>query len=331
VHFNFDGAAFEVLFAGTEVQVTLVADGQYTTSRIIQTRLSTGVAGAPLSAPNTWVRFDFGSAAIRQISIYARSSQGPCAIAVAANDLLEAWDRSGEASFGAMADSYGGAFAPHWGVSGPFWEAAALLGIAHLDQDAARGTGYAPNNANVDARNPGNAFRARLASNVNALPDLFLSAGGINDNNSIAAPPLYASAADALAGFNAGVAGFYQDLRAALPVAVLAATGPWAPRQVIPTDPVAQSKADTIRAALQAVGGPWVFLDNLNGGWVNSAGAFSAPEGPWQTGTGNSGAPAFDGNGDLYLAADGVHPSEAGNVYLGTRIAEGLRAAILAL
>jgi lysophospholipase L1-like esterase len=331
LHFTFDGAAFEMLFAGTEVRVTLVVDGQYMAPQVIRTALNRGVVGAPLSAPNSLVRFDFGSAALRQVSVYARSSQGPCLVNVAAGDHLRPWDRSGEASLGVMADSYGGAFGPNWGVGGPFWEAAALLGIPHIDIDAAGGTGYAPNNANADTRNPGNAFGARLPSCVNSQPDLFVTAGGINDNNSIPAPPLYSSAAEALAGFNASVSAYYLQLRAALPDSVLAATGPWAPREIRPTDPVAQSKADTIKAALQRVGGPWVFLDNLNGGWVNSAGATAPPSGPWQTGTGNSSAPSGNGNGDLYLEGDGVHPNPEGCLYLGTRLATDLRAALLAL
>jgi lysophospholipase L1-like esterase len=166
---------------------------------------------------------------------------------------------------------------------------------------------------------------------VNGNPDLFLTAGGINDNNSMAAPPLFATAADALASFNSAVSSYYLALRAALPNSVLAAVGPWQPRQSSPTNPIEQSKADTIKAALQATGGLWVFMDNLNGGWVNSSGASAPADGPWQTGTGNVAAPAGDGNGDLYVSADGVHPTSAGCLYLGTRIASDLRAAILAL
>ncbi len=330
LHFSCDGSSFEVLFAGSNPQITLVADGQYMASGVIQTTLGGSTPGQPLAASNAFVRFDFGSAAPRRISVYARSSQGPCAIAVAAGGSLQAWDRSTEPSFAAITDSYGGAFAPNWGVSGPYWEAAAQLGIPHLDVDAIGGTGYAPNSGNSDTLNPGNAFAARLPTSVNAMPDLFLTAGGINDNNAYALPP-YASAAAAAAGFDTAVAGYFSALRAALSQSVLVALGPWAPKQSIPTDPVAQAKADSIRAALAAAGPPWVFLDNLNGGWRNSSGASATDGGPWQTGTGNSAAPAGDGNGDLYLLADGVHPNLAGCLYLGTRIATDLRAALLAL
>lgn len=331
LHFHFDGAAFEMLLAGTTVQVTLIVDGRYASDRTIGTVLDAGVPGAPLATPNTLVRFDFGTRAARKVSVYATSTQGPCALVVGAADRIEPWDRSGEAAFAVMTESYGQVASPHWGGTGPFWEAAALLGIPHLDRDAIGGTGYAPNNATAETRNPGNAFGARLPSNVDASPDLFLTAGSLNDNNSVAALPLYASGAEARAAFDAAVAGYYRDLRSALPNAVLAATGPWAPRQSIPTDPVARSKAETIRLALRSVGGPWVFLDNLGGGWSNSAGASATTGGPWQTGTGRVGAPAGDGNADTDLSSDGVHPSETGSLRMATRIAADLRAAIEAL
>lgn len=332
LHFELNGREFELLCAGTDAQITLIADGQYLSPKVITTAWAGGVAGAALREPNAYIRFDMGSRAQRKLSLYARSSQGPCAIAINGADAISAWDRSAEPSIAVMCDSYGGAPSPNWGVSGPFWEAAAQLGIVHLDVDAIGGTGYAPNNANELTRKPGNAFSARLNSNVVTLPDLFLTCGGINDNNSITAPPLYASAAQARAGFETGVNEYYTRLRNALPQAVLAATGPWAPKQVVQGDAVARSKLDTIRAALQAAGGLWVLMDNLNGGWSNSAGASGgSADGPWQTGSGHAGAPTGSGNGDRHISNDGVHPTAEGSLYLGTRIATDLRAAIAAL
>jgi lysophospholipase L1-like esterase len=330
LHFIFDGQAFEVLFSGGGLWVTLVVDGQYMAPGVIRQALSGGVAGAPLSTQDCLTRIDFGSRATRHVSLYGRSSRGPCAIVTAPGDTLQPWDRSGEPSMTAMADSYGGAAGPNW-LSGPFWEAAAQLGIPHLDIDAEGGTGYARNAANADTMNLGNTFRARIPTDTDIAPDLVITAGGINDNNAIPMSGLYATPADALAGFNAGVTGYYNDLRAALPQAVLVSLGPWAPNITRPTYFMARPMADTIKAALQAVGGPWVFLDNLNGGWVNSAGVSASPTGAWQTGTGNTAHPAGDGNGDIYLEFDGVHPNVAGCLYLGTRIADGIRAALLAL
>ena len=329
LHFMLDGSAFEVLMAGGNPNITLLVDGQYASAALIDRWMSNGAAGAPLMQPNAWVRVDFGAAQLRRVSLYARSAQGPCAIAVAPTDRLQPWDRSAEASMSFMADSYGGASGPQWGVGGVFWEAAALLGIPHIDSNAIGGTGYAPNSA-PGFTNAGDAFPARLSTSVDTQPDLFITAGGINDNNSLALPP-YATAQAARDGFMAAVSAYFTQLRADLPQSVLVALGPWVPRQATPTDAVAQSKADAIRAALSAAGGPWVFLDNLNGGWSCSSGASNPGTGPWQTGTGNSAAPAGNGNGDLYLAADGVHPNVAGSLYLATRMATDLRQALLTL
>lgn len=332
LHFRFDGSAFEVLFAGRDVYATLIVDGNtYASARYISRTLTGGVEGLPLAADNTYVRFDFGTRAPRNVSLYCRSSLGPCAIAVGAGDTLQPWDRSSEVSMAGQSDSYGGVRSTHWADNGLFYRAAMRLGIAHLDIDAIGGTGYAPNNANADTRNAGNAFAARLPAMTRVAPDLFFTAGGINDNNSLAAPPLYASGAAARAGYDAAVTSYFAQLRAALPETVLAAVGPWQPNAAFYPD-VARAKADTILAALQAQPGPWVFLDNLAGGWRNSAGAQSSGSGTgWQTGTGTVASPRGDGNGDLYVSADGTHPSEAGADYLGDTIAAQFMQAIAAL
>jgi hypothetical protein len=266
LHFRTDGSAFELLFAGTDVQATLVVDGRYAVAETITTQWRSGGRGAALNQPNAWTRFDFGGRALRDVSVYARSSQGPCALAFAAGDRVSAWDRSAEASMAAIADSYGGAPSERWGISGPFWEAAALLGIPHVDLDAIGGTGYAPQNTNADTRDAGNRFAARLASTVDAQPDLLIVAGGINDNHSQAAPPLFATAAEARGRFETEVREFYAAARAALPQSLIVALSPWAPREQVPPSAVELSKAEIVQQALQAAGGPWIFIDNLRGG-----------------------------------------------------------------
>jgi lysophospholipase L1-like esterase len=332
LHFRFDGRAFELLMAGSDPAVTLLADGRYMAPRVIKTSWMDGSAGSKLAQPNAYLMFDFGSAAERRIALYARSSQGPCAIAVGSSDSLQAWDRSDEPSISVITDSYGGASGPNWGDSGPFWEAAALLGIPHLDLNAMGGTGYAPNNATNDSRDSGNRFAARLPDTTNASPDLFITAGGLNDNNSQAALPLYATADEARMRFENEVFAHFHALRTALPNAVLVALGPWTPPRDPSSDAVLQSKVDTIRSALQAQAGPWVFVDNVNGGWLNSAGARDSSGSRWQTGRGDVGHPAGDGgNSDLYISADGTHPNEAGCSDLAGKLAQALKPAILAL
>ena len=329
LHFSMQGRVLEVLFAGGLANLTLIADGSVLAGRFINTTLAEGVPGATLNALNTFVRIDFGSAASRRLSLYARSSQGPCAIAVAGNDEVRPWDRSAEASMAGMADSYGGHAGVLWSSGGPLWEAAALLGIPHLDISAVGGTGYAPNSA-PGSGNSGDAFAARLATTTAGVPDLFITTGGINDNNSLALFP-YATADAARLGFEAAARNYFTALRAALPQSLLVASGPWAPRENIPIDAVAVSKAEAIAGALAAAGGPWIFLDNLRGGWRCSSGASAPGTGPWQTGTGRVGATTGVGNGDVFVDRDGTHPTVAGVQHLGLRIAEGVRAALATL
>jgi lysophospholipase L1-like esterase len=73
-------------------------------------------------------------------------------------------------------------------------------------------------------------------------------------------------------------------------------------------------------------------VDNLSGGWVNSAGAQDLGTGTaWQTGTGTEATPKGDGNGDLYLSGDGTHPNEAGVVYLAGRLALAIKQGLATL
>jgi lysophospholipase L1-like esterase len=323
LHFVHTGAAFEVLVAGVNLAATLIVDGRY-----VGTSALTPVNDLPgglqaFAAPNATLKFDFGLSAQRRISLYLSSSQGPCALVVAAGDTLSAYDRSAEASFAAMTDSYGGASSDVWGVGGLFYEAAAQLGIPHADLDAIGSTGYAPNSSQTFSLDAGNDFVARLGSIVDGLPDLFVTAGSINDNNHLALPP-YATASAATLGFANAVSVYYTNLRSALPNAVLAAIGPWEPPPNLPASPTELAKASVIKSALQAAGGRWVYVDNVNGGWVNSAGAGAAPsanDGPWQT--------LRTAVGDI--DEDNVHPSRAGCLQLATRLATSLRAGILAL
>ena len=326
LHFIHTGSAFELLVSSVDIAVTLVADGNYVgcfdgSQPLVQ--MNTSLTGGPFTQPNTTLKFDFGSKATRHISLYSLAGLGACALVVAAGDTVSAWDRSAEPSFAAIADSYGGVPTTIWGFGGLFFQAALALNIPHVDLDSIGGTGYAPNSANAATILAGNAYDARVPSITASVPDLFVAAGSINDNNTQALAP-YDSPAAAAAGFQAAVTSFYTDLRARLPFAVLAALGPWQPPPNLPASQGELDKASVIKAALQAAGGNWIWIDNMNGGWSNSSGASSAPsasDGPWQT----------LANASSYIDTDDVHPNVAGAAYLSGRLAATLRAGILAL
>ena len=326
LHIVHTGSAIELLVRGANNALTLISDGKYVgcgdaSQPLAQT--NTTPSTEPLSNVNTTVKFDFGTRATRHLSLYSMASVGACALIVPAGDTVAAWDRSAEASFAAISDSYGGAPTSVWGWGGLFYQASLALAIPHVDLDAIGGTGYAPTSTQPDLQLAGNAFDARLASITESQPDLFVTAGSLNDNNVRAQAP-YATADAAKAGFAAAVSQYYTDLRAKLPNAVLAALGPWQPPPNLPAAQSELDKAGVIKAALAAAGGHWIFVDNINGGWSNSAGAAGVPsasDGPWQT----------VANAAAYISTDNVHPNAVGCAYLAGRLSGALRAAILAL
>jgi lysophospholipase L1-like esterase len=118
------------------------------------------------------------------------------------------------------------------------------------------------------------------------------------------------------------------------PTTVLVAAGPWCPSQTNATQSGGTYPGirDKIYAGIQTISGPWCFIDNLLGTWVNSSGASGdAGNIAWQTGTGKVGATTGNGNGDLYVSSDGVHPNAVGVDYLADRLAASIRDSILAL
>jgi lysophospholipase L1-like esterase len=51
--------------------------------------------------------------------------------------------------------------------------------------------------------------------------------------------------------------------------------------------------------------------------------------GAWMTGTGSTAAPHGDGNCDVYISSDNVHPNDAGHAYLAGRMADEIMRQVL--
>ncbi|MCA3186851.1 SGNH/GDSL hydrolase family protein [Cupriavidus sp.] len=139
-------------------------------------------------------------------------------------------------------------------------------------------------------------LRDRLATDVYPFnPHVILIAAGIND---APFPP------DAL---QAEAALLFDDIKAKLPNTIVFVLGPWSPgsTHVI--------QRDAIKAA---VGGRanFHFIDNVGE--------------QWQTGSGNVANPKGDGNGDVYVSADGTHPTLAGHIFLTEKVAAAMRKVI---
>jgi lysophospholipase L1-like esterase len=47
--------------------------------------------------------------------------------------------------------------------------------------------------------------------------------------------------------------------------------------------------------------------------------------GPWFTGTGSTAGAAGNGNCDVYISSDAIHPNDAGHAFLAGRLADDIR------
>ena len=153
------------------------------------------------------------------------------------------------------------------------------------------GTGY--NNTGVGGVNSktfGDPVRVALANTYDL--DAMLIVGSINDSD-VGLQPIAAAA--------------YAAFAAARPDMPLIVAGP-EPYDVFAT-PVATNNA--VKAAALAAPNVLHYIDWYVDDWIN--------------GSGNTGAPAGDGNADWIIGVDGVHPNLAGFRYLGLMFAEALR------
>ncbi|WP_423194020.1 SGNH/GDSL hydrolase family protein [Cupriavidus sp. H18C2] len=139
-------------------------------------------------------------------------------------------------------------------------------------------------------------FRDRMETDVYPFnPHVILIAGGIND------APFTQQALQAEA------ATLFDEIATRLPNTTVFVLGPWSPGSTH------VEQRDAIRAAVGQRAN-FHFIDNI------------AEQ--WQTGTGNVANPKGDGNGDIYVSADGTHPTLAGHIYLADKVAAAMRAVI---
>jgi hypothetical protein len=260
--------------------------------------------------------FTFPSRKMREII----SISGPFArfgeIAAAPADTFAPLDTMvGSFSAAAMTDSYGAIFAEQ--LTSAIGQALYGLGSVNLCMSAVGSTGYA-----ADAVAGGSlTFTAasRLAYFLSSRPDMGIFMGGINDSW-----PLGPYGGDV----SANMAVCFSAYREAVPEGLLVAFAPWAPNEVTGQTAAPQAVRAAILSNLQAVGGPWVFIDNLNGGWFTSWGTSATGQGRWQTGTSST-----TGNSQFYLRTDETPPTHptapVGATYLGRRMETALRQAIL--
>lgn len=250
---------------------------------------------------------------------------------------------------GFIGDSYSGGSADVPPASTIDRVAARRLGVRSVSS-AQGGTGYITDGRANSASNSVFGSVERVGRIVQAAPDGVAIVGGLNDENKD------------LGQFAAAVKKILADLRAGLPDAPIVVVGPQ-PSGGART--VGGTFADLVKATADAVASCGVdgvaFVDwaGLAGGrakdfhagqtywrgdtvayrgaiyrveaafWAGSSPAEAFPNvrqvSAVFTGTGKAGAPAEDGNRDLYISADGTHPTNQGSEALGDALAACLR------
>lgn len=159
--------------------------------------------------------------------------------------------------------------------------------------EAIPGTGYLAGHATSQA------FEDRVAAVLAHSPDVIVMAGGTNDVN-----------------FPAGEEAIYTALVADQVEIILTAFAAvdmvyvLAPFNgiALPAPYVNPGRVRPFGAAIAAVAVAYSrpYVDLLNP--------------PWLTGSGTVAAPTGDGNCDIYMSADGLHPSQAGQDYIAAQL-----------
>jgi lysophospholipase L1-like esterase len=184
-----------------------------------------------------------------------------------------------------------------------FFRAMRLLGMTDAWEQGRGGTGYIT---------PGTTAVLQDRFALDVLPynpaKLFVWAG-YNDNGG--SQTAIATAASTL----------YTSIKAGLPTTQVFVLGCWSPTGS-PAASITTTDA-TLRTAAAAAG--FAFISPTTGNIYDTSGGLVTSHGPFITGTGKAGATTGNGNADLYIGTDGVHPTDAGHIYLARRIAASVR------
>jgi lysophospholipase L1-like esterase len=168
-----------------------------------------------------------------------------------------------------------------------------LLGVRNVWNGGVPGTGY------LAAGGGTLTCRQRISDIVDCSPDILVVTHGYNDA-SMNMALLQSEVTVTLRTIRS------QPALTSMPIILCPFGGNHDPNtQSIPVE-------TAVRAGSAALNDPGIYFIPTTGG----------PNGPWMTGTGNTGAPAGNGNCDLYISVDAVHPNDAGHAYLAGRMAD---------
>ena len=284
--------SYEWMTDGSQCELTTVGRGGI--GRILVDGVPVyGAYSQPADGGVYRLTLDFGgSRAVRRITLQTSYGFGLYYIVVSADDTFWQSPRQIGPRCIVMGDSFTegtGAYFPCDGYPAIFGK---TIGWEDTWASGSGGTGYLATGPQGRYN-----FRQRVQSDIIAhTPNIVIIAGGTNDGNSTAAQVQ----AEAIL--------LYRQIRAGLPNVRLYALSPWRPRPGVSYPPY-YNVFNGIQAAAAAVPGT-TFVDVSN----------------YFSGSGYNGNPTGTGNCDYYISADGEHPSPAGHVYLGQRLASDIAA-----
>lgn len=291
IDFTHYGQKLEPVLVATArgLKVDMFVEGE----KITATPTSPATVTAGAAYPYT---VDFGTASARRIKlrIYAGGTTG---IRTEASGTIWKTPRGKMTRLITIGDSF---TAPGYDwQEGAWWRRVGeRLGIDEVWPMAQSGTGYIQNLGGTNGRT---TFGARAINEaIPQAPHAVIFFGSVNDA--------------AVAGFETTLGpaakAAWASVKSALPDCKVFVVGVQAPSATPSADYIAAG--NIIRTAAQEQLGTTVdaYLDPLG----------------WFTGTGRVGATTGNGNSDIFTSNDGLHPTKAGNLYLGERIAQGLSA-----
>lgn len=305
VVFGFSGRYLYLLTTWPSKRWQILLDGK-----------SVGTYTTAVGTSNAFLKVDLGAIVHGEITVMGDNDAPLAAIGhaqegsiIATSKGLTGWN---------ISDSYGGHPCSAIATGASMYKHALMrCGVKITAVDQIGSTGYIRTNGAQNALQ-------RLPKAIAAQPDVFWTVMGINDP----LPNTYAE-------LRVQIMTYYLQARAAMPDAVIITQPSFCPKESNAYTPGqnAQLVRQYVLEALDAIGGPWIFIDNITSGWLTSAGTAKVGTGKsWQTGDGKTGSPTGFGNGDFFVHTDGTHLNEnVGTDFIERRLADSIRAAVLSM
>lgn len=288
MRFSTDAAVIElagVILPNTPTSQTLIVDGQLVPPTVLSVS-----SGRPSGWDLVGLRIDFGNSAVRDI--WLETGLYVAYVKLGPSDRLIAATDSSDPQLTVVGDSYLTKTSSTFANAGALGlEIGTRLGLRKVAVDAVVGSGYYNSGYGYGSLND------RVLAHAGDNSTIYLIMAGLNDYDDVASTTQ--TIWPTRAQYEEAVAGYFSALRTAQPNAVIVATAPFCPNATLSDSSYVSNagtntsglgdflyKSQVQLSALQAIPGPWVWIDVLmGGGWINSSGASGASTGlQWLTG-----------------------------------------------